>query len=154
MQIADFNVARRRYEVDDPRFAGFMDNLDRINGLAERSRGFVWRLKSDADAGEALEALPDDPTLIVNLSVWETVEDLERFTFGTIHHQIYKRREEWFPALEKRHFALWRVPVGHRPDVAEAMAKLDQINRDGPSEAVFGWEALPNLRMWMEKRCG
>ncbi len=31
----------------DPRIAGFEDNLDHINGVADRSNGFVWRLKDD-----------------------------------------------------------------------------------------------------------
>jgi len=43
--------------------------------------------------------------------------------------------------------------VGHQPTLAEAMSMLAQINADGPSDDVFGWEAMTNLKLWMEKRC-
>ncbi len=151
--IAELNVAYPKYDVNDRRFAGFINNLDRINALAERSPGFVWRLKDD-EAGNAMDMqVDDDPALIPNLSVWETVEDLERFTFGTVHAQIYKLRENWFTPMQERHFVMWRVPAGYQPTLEEAMAKLAQINTDGPSDEVFGWEAMTNLKLWMEKRC-
>ena len=151
--IAELNVAYRKYELDDPRFAGFVNNLDRINALAERSPGFVWRLKDDT-VGNATEIpVGDDPTLIPNLSVWKSVEDLERFTFGTVHAQIYKQRENWFTPMQERHFVMWRVPAGHRPTLPEALSRLEQINAEGPSDDVFGWEAMTNLKLWMEKSC-
>lgn len=151
--IAELNVAYRKYELNDPRFAGFVNNLERINALAERSPGFVWRLKDDT-VGNATELqVGDDLTLIPNLSVWESVDDLERFTFGTVHAQIYKLREHWFKPMQERHFVMWHVPVGYQPTLEEAMAKLAQINADGPSDDVFGWEAMTNLKLWMEKRC-
>lgn len=151
--IAELNVAYRKYELNDPRFAGFVNSLERINALAERSPGFVWRLKDDT-VGNATELqVGDDPTLIPNLSVWESVDDLERFTFGTVHAQIYKLREHWFKPMQERHFVMWHVPVGYQPTLQEAMAKLAQINADGPSDDVFGWEAMTNLKLWMEKRC-
>jgi hypothetical protein len=151
--VAELNVAYPKYDVNDRRFAGFVNNLERINALAERSPGFVWRLKDDV-AGNAMDLQVDeDPALIPNLSVWESVEDLERFTFGTVHAQIYKLRENWFTPMQERHFVMWHVPVGHQPTLEEAMAKLAQINADGPSDDVFGWEAMTNLKLWMEKRC-
>jgi len=151
--IAELNVAYPKYGVNDRRFAGFVNNLERINALAERSPGFVWRLKDDA-AGNAMDLqVGDDPAMIPNLSVWESVEDLERFTFGTVHAQIYKLRENWFTPMQERHFVMWHVPIGYRPTLEEAMAKLAQINADGPSDNVFGWEAMTNLKLWMEKRC-
>lgn len=151
--IAELNVAYPKYDMNDRRFAGFVNNLDRINALAERSPGFVWRLKDDV-TGNAMDLQPDDdPAMIPNLSVWESVEDLERFTFGTVHAQIYKLRENWFKPMQERHFVMWRVPIGQQPALEEAIAKLAQINADGPSDDVFGWEAMTNLKLWMEKRC-
>src|ERR1051326_6590674 len=55
--IAQLNVGRLRYETDDPRMADFMNNLARINALAERSPGFVWRY-TDATGNET-----DDPRM-------------------------------------------------------------------------------------------
>ena len=105
---------------------------------AEVSPGFVWRLKDDT-VGNATELqVGDDPTLIPNLSVWESVEDLERFTFGTVHAQIYKQRE----TVQRRcRSAILRHVAragGDQPTLEEAMAKLAQINADGPSDDVFG----------------
>jgi hypothetical protein len=71
--IAQLNIGRFRYPTDDPRMATFMTNLDRINALAERSVGFVWRLKDDSNNATAIRAA-SDPTRAVNLSVWESVE--------------------------------------------------------------------------------
>ena len=34
--LAQLNIGRIRYEVDDPRMAGFVDNLAFVNALAER----------------------------------------------------------------------------------------------------------------------
>ena len=151
--IAELNVAWRKYEFDDPRFAGFVNNLDRINALAERSPGFVWRLKEETTGNATEIPVGDDATMIPNLSVWESVADLERFTFGTVHAQIYKRRSDWFEPSEQRHFVMWRVPIGHQPTLQEALSRLAQINAEGPSDDVFGWEAMNNLKLWMEKRC-
>ena len=47
MHLAEVNIGKFRYPTTDPRMAEFMDNLDRINALAERSPGFVWRLVGD-----------------------------------------------------------------------------------------------------------
>ena len=46
--IAQLNIGRFRFPTDDPRMAGFMDNLDRVNALAERSPGFVWRMQDES----------------------------------------------------------------------------------------------------------
>ncbi|MEL6677545.1 MAG: DUF3291 domain-containing protein [Pseudomonadota bacterium] len=152
MPIAEVNVARPRYDTEDPRFADFVDNLDRINGLAERSIGYIWRLKDEDDTAMSVR-FAADPDLIINLSVWASVEDLERYVFGTLHHRFYERRAEWFPPLGERHFAMWPVADGHLPDVAEAEARLAQLNREGPSDDVFGWEAFPGLKLRREKAC-
>ena len=93
--IAQLNIGRFRYPTDDPRMAAFMGNLDRINALAERSEGFVWRLKDDSNNATAIRPA-SDPTMAVNLSVWESVEALERFVWATVHKQFYNRKGEWF----------------------------------------------------------
>ena len=99
--IAQLNIGRFRYPTDDPRMAAFMMNLDRINALAERSEGFVWRLKDESNNATAIRPA-SDPTMAVNLSVWESVEALERFVWATVHKQIYNRKGEWFEKLAER----------------------------------------------------
>ena len=43
------NVGIILYETTDPRMADFMDNLDRVNALAEATPGFVWRLTGEGN---------------------------------------------------------------------------------------------------------
>src|SRR5207302_10317437 len=54
--LAQLNIGRIRYEVNDPRMAGFVDNLAFVNAVAERSPGFVWRYQ-DA-SGNATSTRP------------------------------------------------------------------------------------------------
>ncbi len=41
--LAQINVGRITAPLDAPELKAFVDNLNRINALAERSAGFVWR---------------------------------------------------------------------------------------------------------------
>ncbi len=76
--IATMNIARLRFEPDDPRLADFVNGLDYINALSDVAPGFVWRLQDGSD--NATEAPPyDDERMILNLSVWETIENLQAF---------------------------------------------------------------------------
>ncbi|GFE64334.1 DUF3291 domain-containing protein [Litoreibacter roseus] len=153
MQLAEINVARLKHDQDDPRVADFMNNLDRINGIAERSEGFVWRHIDETGNATATRTDPD-PRLISNVSTWKTVPDFERFVWGTIHKQFYQRREEWFDALDSMHFAMWWLQDGHRPSMAEATDRLADLNKNGPSERVFGWAELPEATLWRTAQCG
>src|SRR5277367_1946541 len=116
--IAQLNIGRFRYPTDDPRMAAFMTNLDRINALAERSEGFVWRLKDDSNNATAIRPFPD-PTMAVNLSVWDSVEALEKFVWNTVHSRFYNAKANWFEKLATPHFVMWSVPAGHRPSLEE-----------------------------------
>jgi hypothetical protein len=153
MHLAQLNIARPRYPLDDPRMAGFMANLDRVNAIAERSRGFVWRLTGAGNDATDLR-FGDDQDTMVNMSVWETAEDLEHFVWNTVHKQIYRRKHDWFPPFGKPYFVMWPVPVGHLPTLAEARERLDHLAMHGSSDHAFGWDGLPHLKRWMEARCG
>lgn len=152
MHLAELNIARPRYDLDDPRIADFVDNLDRINGLAERSPGFVWRLVGEGDNATDI-TLPNEPDAIVNLSVWESADHLERFVWNTVHKKFYQRRAEWFPVMEKPHFVMWHVEEGHHPHVSEAAVRLAHLREHGSSEFAFGWDGLPHLKQWLNERC-
>lgn len=153
MFLAELNIARALYDNDDPRMAGFTDNVDAVNNVAERSKGFVWRLKDDT--GSATD-IPwnDDPRMLVNMSVWESAEDLEHFVWNTVHKKIYDKKEKWFPQMEMAHFVMWWVPEDHRPTLKEAHQKLDFYQKNGPTDDAFGWDKLTNLKTWMNKQCG
>ena len=151
-QLAQLNIGRLRYALEDPRMADFVDNLDRVNGIADRSEGFVWRLKDDSGNATSIRAF-DDARIIVNVSIWESVEALERYVWQTVHKRFYGRRHEWFERFEGPYFVMWWVPNGHRPTVAEALARLDHLKLHGPSDHAFGWESLPAAQLWRTARC-
>ena len=135
-ELAQVNIARALAPLDSPQLADFVDNLDRINAVADRAPGFVWRLQDESGNATDIQ-IDDDPLLIVNLSVWQSQQALEDFAYRTAHKKIFERRQAWFEAPKGPHLALWWVPAGHRPDVAEAMAKLALLAEQGPSPEAF-----------------
>jgi Domain of unknown function (DUF3291) len=150
--LAQLNIGRLRFPTDDPRMADFMSNLDLVNGLAERSQGFVWRLKDDS--GNATSIRPfDDPQMAVNLSVWESIEALERYVWLTVHKRFYGRRQEWFEKMEGPHLVMWWVSPGYQPTVHEAKERLEYLAAHGPSEQAFGWESVAAAQLWKTARC-
>jgi len=151
--LAQLNIGRIRYETNDPRMADFMNNLERVNALAERSPGFVWRYKDDS--GNATETRPfaDDARMLINMSVWESVEALEKFVWQTVHTRFYNRKHEWFEKLDGAIFVLWHVPAGHRPSVQEAIERLEHLKVHGPSEYAFGWQDVASAKLWRSARC-
>lgn len=135
-QLAQINIARAVAPLDDPRLADFVSKLDEINALADESRGFLWRLQSES--GNATDILvSDDPRLIINLSVWTSLESLFEFVYRSGHTAVMARRREWFERPSRPHLALWWVPAEHRPGVEEAMARLDHLERHGPTPEAF-----------------
>jgi hypothetical protein len=134
--LAQVNIGRLRAPIDDPSIADFVDALDHINALADRSPGFVWRLKTDA--GNATELQPTDDELVkINMSVWESVEALAEFVYRSEHTAYLRRRREWFERYVTAYSALWWVPAGRLPTIAEALDRLEQIEAHGPTPAAF-----------------
>lgn len=141
-QLAQVNVARMRAALDDPRMAGFVAGLPTINALADSSPGFVWRLE-DEHSGNATDQRPfGNQMILVNLSVWETPEALRQFVYGTLHQHFLKQRRQWFERMAEAWAVLWWVPAGHRPDVAEARARLERLRADGESPRAFTFRRL------------
>jgi Domain of unknown function (DUF3291) len=151
--LAQLNIGRLRYEVNDPRMADFVGNLAFVNGLAERSPGFVWRYQDDSGNATNTRPFDGDPRMAINMSVWENVEALERYVWQTVHKCFYGRREEWFEKMDERYFVMWWVLPGHRPSVQEAIERLGHLQRHGPSDHAFGWESLPAAKLWKTARC-
>ncbi|MEP5732510.1 MAG: DUF3291 domain-containing protein [Sulfitobacter sp.] len=153
MHLAELNVGRLIAPVDDPRVLDFMDNLDRVNGLAKRMPGFQWMMEGAAGAGNTDAAIGGDAQFIPNISVWENVATLEKFVWGTIHKQFYERRAEWFDVLGAMHFVMWWVPEGRQPNLEEALARLDHLRENGDSDHAFGWSYLEDAKMWRSHGC-
>jgi hypothetical protein len=151
MHLAELNIGVLKAPVGDPLVDDFVRNLDRINALAERSPGFVWRLRDEA--GNATAIPTPWPDAIANMSVWETPEQLEHFVWNTVHKKFYNRKAEWFKAMKSQHFVMWRVPEGHRPTLCEAKERLDHLDAHGNSDYAFGWSHLPHIKLWQSQRC-
>ena len=151
--LAQFNIARARYTLDDPRMAEFVGNVERVNALANTIEGFIWRLQDTS--GHAMNMrVYGDPTILPNLTVWESVEALERFVWQTLHKRFYGRRDQWFAPLDGPPLVMWWVPAGHRPSIEEGVERLDHLKAHGPSEYAFGWDSLPAAQLWKTARCG
>ncbi|MGY1856014.1 DUF3291 domain-containing protein [Modestobacter sp. SYSU DS0290] len=135
-QLAEFNVSLPAAPLTSARLAGFVAQLEPVNALADAAPGFVWRLQTEDGDATAVRALDDD-RLIVNLSVWESVESLGDFVFGDLHLAVMRRRREWFEHVREVMTVLWWVPAGTRPTVAEAEDRLRRLRADGPTPAAF-----------------
>jgi hypothetical protein len=150
MHLAQLNIGKFRYPTGDPRMAEFMTNLDRVNALAERSRGFVWRLKGDNNNATEFRVGDD---MAVNLSVWRTAKDLETYVFKTVHVQFYAKRRAWFDLMEKPHMVFWQVEEGHLPALDEAWARLQHYTANGASDFAFGWAEVMDAERLRSRRC-
>ena len=134
--VAQLNVGRAVAPLDSSELAEFVAALDRINALAERSPGFVWRLQSDS--GNATDIrVSDDPNFLVNMSVWSSLESLFDFVYRSAHTQVLVRRREWFERPTEAYQVLWWIPAGHIPTVQEALARLEELRRNGPTPRAF-----------------
>jgi len=133
-QLAQINVAELKAPLDSPQLKDFVDNLDRINALAESQPGFVWRLTGDGNDATGLR--PMGEKIIVNYSIWRDVETLKNFVYSTAHVEILKRKREWFERM-RLNYVLWWVPAGHIPTVQDAVAKLEHLRVHGPSADAF-----------------
>lgn len=136
LHLAQINIARMKAPLDTPQMAGFVARLEEINTLADRSEGFVWRLQTPE--GDATYLRPfDDDRILVNMSVWESVEALKNYVYRTAHAELLRDRRQWFDHFAGVYMALWWIPAGHLPDIEEAKARLAHLETHGPTEVAF-----------------
>nr|WP_314895965.1 DUF3291 domain-containing protein [uncultured Flavobacterium sp.] len=139
--LAQINIAKLLEPIDSPLLEDFVEDLDRINEIAEKSEGFVWRLKDDT--GNATNINPfDDSSFIVNMSVWETVDDLKDFVYNSDHMEVFRKRAKWFERMKTPHMALWWVKVGDYPTAEDGKNKLLELEKYGETESSFSFKEL------------
>jgi len=136
-ELAQLNIGVIRGPIDGPVMAEFVANLDRINALAERTPGFVWRLQTEEGNATAIRPYPENGNMAVNMSVWKDVDSLRAYVYHSAHVEIMRRRREWFEKMGEAFLVLWWVPKGHRPSVEEAKARLKLLRRKGPTAEAF-----------------
>ena len=134
--MAQVNIALLRAPIDSPQLESFVALLEPINRLADASPGFVWRLQTDEGDATAIRAFGDD-RIIVNLTVWESIEALADYAYASRHADVLRRRYEWFEKMAESHLALWWIPAGTIPTVEEAERRLGLLRERGPSPEAF-----------------
>lgn len=138
--IAEINVARMKgVNINDPIMQEFVSNLERVNKLAENSEGFIWRLKDENNDATSFNPYNDEQ-VIINISVWKSIESLENFVFKTFHSDFLKRRKEWFDSYGKMHLGMWWILEGENPGIQEAVNKLEYLQKNGSSKLVFNFK--------------
>jgi hypothetical protein len=130
--IAQINVARFRIAREDPVNVDFEAALDEVNALAEAAPGFVWRMTGEGEN--------EDPDLTINMTVWESIEQLSAFAYRNLTHRgVMRRKKEWFIEMPA-YLALWWNPAGTVPTLTEGQAKLELIARLGPTQEAFDFK--------------
>jgi hypothetical protein len=139
--IAQINIARMTAPLDSPVMAGFVGRLQEINALADGAAGFVWRLQTDE--GDATYLRPyEDERIIVNMSMWDSVEALKQYVYRTAHAELLRDRRSWFEHFDGAQLAMWWVPAGHIPTVDEAKERLAHLAQHGPSAFAFTFKSI------------
>lgn len=139
--LAQVNIGRIRAPLEDPIMEGFRTQLDPINALADSTPGFVWRLQTEDGNAMAVRPVVEDDRMAINMSVWESLEALQQFVYRSEHVAPLRDRKQWFEPIEGPILALWWVPAGHIPTVAEAMERLQHLKAHGPTAHAFTFRA-------------
>jgi heme-degrading monooxygenase HmoA len=138
--LAQINIGKiTGININDPIMKTFVDQLEEVNALAEGSKGFVWRLKDENNNATNFNPFGDD-TIIVNISVWESMEDLQNFIFKGKHAEALRNRKQWFVNFGKPYTAFWYVPAGQVPTVEEAIERLTYLQNNGASAYAFDFK--------------
>lgn len=145
--LAQVNVAYARGDQEADVMRSFNAQLDAINGLAERSPGFVWRYVTDSRDPAQREFA--DPLVLFNMSVWEDLASLHAFTYRTAHGKVFADRKLWFREWREHvpqvrelgtgmpFLALWWIAAGHIPTAQEGIARLRLLGEQGPHAQAF-----------------
>jgi hypothetical protein len=134
--LAQVNIALPQAPLDSEQLADFVEQLEPVNALADAAPGFVWRLQTEDGDATGIRAFGDD-RLIVNMSVWDSLEALRQFVYRTGHADVLRRRKEWFVSMAELISALWWIPAGTTPTLAEAEERLEHLRQHGPSPRAF-----------------
>lgn len=135
-ELSQVNIARLVAPLDSSELADFVAALEPVNAVADTAPGFVWRLQTEDGDATAVRMFDDD-WLVVNMSVWESDDTLTAYVYGPEHIAVLRRRREWFAKSAEAMTALWWVPAGHRPSVAEAEQRLVHLREHGPTAWAF-----------------
>jgi hypothetical protein len=139
--VAQVNIARLLAPLDAPELADFVAALEPVNASADLAPGFVWRLQTEDGNATGIRAFEwdtgDSAGVIVNMSVWRSIDALGDWVYGDLHRAVLRRRRDWFHQVSDATVALWWVPEGRIPTVADAEARVRSLRRHGPTPFAF-----------------
>ena len=138
-QLAQINIGELIAPIDDPLVSEFVDNLDAINELAEKSPGFVWRFKDESNSAVNVQ-LFENPNQIINMSVWEDLDSLKHFAYETKHVEFFKKRALWFKKMKEPHMCFWWIHQGSYPTPEEGIKRLMYFREHGDTEYAFSFK--------------
>ncbi|HRF93997.1 MAG TPA: DUF3291 domain-containing protein [Aggregatilineales bacterium] len=134
--LAQINIALPLAPLDSEQLYGFVSRIDEINAIAEKTAGFIWRLKGEADNALALRVFEDD-RLIINMSVWENFDALYNYTYYSDHAQVYRQKGGWMEKLAYAHMCLWWQPAGQHPTAHDGRVRLEYFQKNGATPYAF-----------------
>jgi hypothetical protein len=140
--LAQVNIGRLAAPLDSEQLAGFVAALDPVNAVADAAPGFIWRLQTEEGNATSLRAFERDAEgadggILVNMSVWESVEALGAYVYGQAHLGVLRRRREWFEKMTEAYAVLWWIERGHIPTTGEAENRLRHLRKHGPTPYAF-----------------
>ena len=137
--LAQCNIVKLKAPLDSPVVADFVAALDPINALADAAPGFVWRLQSEDGDATSIRVFDDDQ-ILVNMSVWESIEALREYVYRSDHKDVLRQRRQWAERVESAQSAMWWVRAGDVPEPSEAVVRLARLERDGPTPYAFTFQ--------------
>lgn len=146
-----YNEALMQEPYESKLWDKWRDLLDVVHYQVESAPGYLGRYKGENDPlGYIAPRWPGEPLIMGNLSAWNSLRELERFTFGPgTHGNMMKHRDRWFRPwpFERPHFVAWYgradimndgTVVPHF-DLDAALIMQAALHEMGPTNEVFGW---------------
>jgi hypothetical protein len=150
--LAQINTATLRAPLDDPCMADFVAQIRAINAVADADPGFVWRLRGEGEEDATSIRAFEDERILLTLTVWKSLEALSNYVYRSAHAGVMRDRRRWFEKADQPILALWWIPAGHLPTVAEAKERLEHLRQYGSTAYAFSFSKpfpsphLPELR--------
>jgi uncharacterized protein DUF3291 len=139
--LAQVNIGRLAAPLDSPQLADFMAALDPVNAVADAAPGFLWRLQTEDGNATSVRAFEWDVAgsagVIMNMSVWESVDALADFVYSRPHREIMRRRREFFQKMTEAYTAMWWIHRGTTPATGDAEDRVRHLRAYGPTPRAF-----------------
>lgn len=144
--LALYTFAQFKTRADEPVNDPFFSSEPGIWAAMERSDGFIARAGYEDEAGTELwgdQVFPKywsdtgDGWAPSTISLWQDLESALAAVYRGAHGKILRLGPLFHDAIDYPPYVLWWVPVGHKPDWAEAVEHLERLGDDGPTAAAF-----------------